>query len=187
MCVKYFWRKRKNVLLLYNYCAKHRCLRQSVCSDVNTWKPTISMRTVRTYITYFEIYFYVGLATLVRGITVQKCRMRADYVTRWLLSVLSQCRALTLDFYLFREPMIALLIMYRWGCVICLECIIKNRVTRFSKLKTGTNTRLKTFCCFRHPFSNCIKPPYLYRPLVSYSCNSSLGCETATKSQNPLA
>lgn len=54
--------------------------------------------------------------------------MRADYVTRWLLSVLSQCRALTLDFYLFREMMIALLIMYRWGCVICLECIIKKEV-----------------------------------------------------------
>lgn len=40
------------------------------------------MRTVGTYITYFEIYFYVGLAALVRGITVQKCGMCADYVTR---------------------------------------------------------------------------------------------------------
>lgn len=148
MCVKYFWRKKKNLnLRLFNYCAKFRCLRNCHslywCKYENR-KPNISMRTVRTYITYFEIYFYVGLATLIRGITAQRCGMRADYVTRWLLSVLSQCRALTLDFYLFRELMIALLIMYRRGCVICLECIIKKR-------------RCSFMCCFNFHVKNKLR------------------------------
>lgn len=68
MC-KVFLEKKNVNLRLFNYCVKFHCLRNSVTVYINVntknRKPNISMRTVRTYITYFEIYFSVGLATIV--------------------------------------------------------------------------------------------------------------------------
>lgn len=121
MCVKYFWKTWCSwiLYLLCNFCRLR--IHQSLYCCTYNQKPNISMKTVRRsiyiniYNLFWDLFFMLVLAALVGGVNCAEmqnvCRLCYTLTVKCSFSMLCTDFKIS-NFYLFREPTIALLNMY---------------------------------------------------------------------------